>query len=206
MCVRTERCSRPTPHTVEKNGEFILGLLTQAPPVPVPDEPPASEAPAPMTVVTNLDDMRAAANRIAAGAQRLISIYTPDLESELYDQTEFLDIVKRFVLGRNFAKVRVVLGDASRMLRGNNRFVAMARRLTSYIDIRILRVKLPQRAEAYIIADDRAVLLRTDIESEEAIADFNNPPIARAHLAEFDAVWLANEPEPLFQPTNRRKA
>ncbi len=190
---------------MEKNGEFILGLLTQEPvaPEPLPPEPP--EPLAPMTVVTNLEDMRAAVNRIAAGAQRLISIYTPDLEAEIYDQTEFLDIIKRFVLGRNFAKVRVLLGDSSRMLRSGNRFVAMARRLTSYIDIRLLDVKPPQRAEAYIIADDRAVLLRTDLESDEAIADFNNPPIARAQLAEFDAVWIANEPQPLFQPASARK-
>ncbi len=67
-----------------------------------------------------------------------MSIYTPDLEPQLYDQTEFLDIVKRFVLGRNFAKVRVVLGDGSRLLRDGNRFVAMGRRLTSYIDIRVV--------------------------------------------------------------------
>ena len=88
-----------------------------------------------------------------------MSIYTPDLEPEIYDQTEFLDIVKRFVLGRNFAKVRVVLGDGARLLRDGNRFVAMGRRLTSYIDIRILHEKVPQRAASFIVADDRAVVL-----------------------------------------------
>ncbi len=80
--------------------------------------------------------MRAAVDAVAAGAQRLMSIYTPDLEPELYDQNSFLEIVKRFVLARRFAKVRVLLSDSGRLLRDNNRFVAMGRRLTSCIDIR----------------------------------------------------------------------
>jgi hypothetical protein len=132
-----------------------------------------------------------------------MSIYTPDLEPQLYDQTEFLDIVKRFVLGRNFAKVRVVLGDGSRLLRDGNRFVAMGRRLTSYIDIRVVQTPVAQRAAAYIIADDRAIALRTSLKAWDGIADFNNQPIARAHLAEFDAVWMANQPEPALRTALR---
>ena len=121
---------------METPGEFELSILTQT----VDPAPALAPAPTPpsqsMTVIGSLEEMRAAFNRVAASAQRLMSIYTPDLEPELYDQTEFLDIVKRFVLGRNFAKVRVVLGDGARLLRDGNRFVAMGRRLTSYIDIR----------------------------------------------------------------------
>ena len=185
---------------LETSGEFELNLLTQDVTAPVADVMPTGPALSPsMTVVNSLEEMSAAVNRIAAGAQRLISIYTPDLEPELYDQTEFLDIAKRFVLSRNFAKIRVLLRDNTRLLRGGNRFVAMGRRLTSYIDIRFLLDKTPQRAEAYMIADDRALTLRTSVETWEGLVDFNNPPIARAHLAEFDAAWVANEPEPMYR-------
>lgn len=190
---------------MESTGEFALGILTQAA-EPAPAE--AAQTPTalpsqPMTVIDSLEEMRSAFNRVAASAQRLMSIYTPDLEPQIYDQTEFLDIVKRFVLGKNFAKVRVVLGDGARLLRDGNRFIAMGRRLTSYIDIRILHEKLPQRASSYIVADDRAVALRTHPQAWEGVADFNNPPIARVHLAEFDAVWIANQPEPTLRSVLR---
>jgi hypothetical protein len=192
---------------VENTGEFELSILTLGSAQPVtPADAPAIAAPPPsasMTVVNSLDEMRAVVNRIAASAQRLMSIYTPDLEPQLYDQTEFLDIVKRFVLGRNFAKVRVVLGDGSRLLRDGNRFVAMGRRLTSYIDIRVVQTPVPQRAAAYIIADDKAIALRTSLKAWDGIADFNNPPIAKAHLAEFDAAWIANQPEPALRTALR---
>jgi hypothetical protein len=62
---------------------------------------------------------------------------------------------------------------------------------------------VPQRAASYIVADDRAVALRTQARAWEGVADFNNPPIARVHLAEFDAVWIANQPEPALRSVLR---
>src|SRR5437764_11741850 len=70
-------------------------------------------------VIGSLEEMRAAVDAVAASAQRLMSIYTPDLEPDLYDQNGFLEIVKRFVLARRFAKVRVLLSDSARLLRDN---------------------------------------------------------------------------------------
>ncbi|GEM_PF-269521 len=89
-----------------------------------------------LTVFTSLDEARAAIEAAASSAQRMISILTPDLEPDIYDQTSFLDIIKRFVLSRSFTKVRVLLTDPARVVRDNNRFAAMGRRLSSYIDIR----------------------------------------------------------------------
>src|SRR3954463_4093297 len=121
---------------------------------------PASSAPAAhprgethVRVIGSLEEMRAAVDAVAASAQRLMSIYTPDLEPDLYDQNGFLEIVKRFVLARRFAKVRVLLSDSARLMRDNNRFIAMGRRLTSCIDIRPVVVAIKQRAAGYVIAD-----------------------------------------------------
>ena len=153
---------------------------------------PPSEA---LTVLTNLAEVRAAANAAAASAQRLISIYTPDLEPDVYDQTPFLEIIKHFVLARSFSKVRVLLAEPIRVMRDNNRFVAMGRRLSSCIDIRYAAALSKQRASAYLIADDRAIVYRMRADTWEGIADFNNPPVARLYLNEFDALWDASAPE-----------
>ena len=88
-------------------------------------------------VIGSLEEMRTAFNRAVAGAQRLLSIYTLDLEPEVYDQNAFLDIVKRFVLGHSFAKVRSC-SATPRACCTTATLVAMGRRLTSYIEIRIL--------------------------------------------------------------------
>lgn len=147
-----------------------------------------------LTVLTSLAEVRAAVNEIAATAQRLISIYTPDLEPDLYDQTAFLEIIKHFVLTRSFSKVRVLLAEPTRVMRDSNRFVAMGRRLSSCIDIRY-GSQTPQRASAYLIADDRAIVYRLRADSWDGVADINNPPAARAYLQEFDQVWNASSAE-----------
>jgi hypothetical protein len=153
------------------------------------------QGPETLTVLTSLAEVRAAVNEIAASAQRLISIYTPDLEPDLYDQTAFLEVIKHFVLTRSFSKVRVLLAEPTRVMRDSNRFVAMGRRLSSCIDIRYVTAQAPQRASAYLIADDRAIVYRMRADTWDGIADANNPPAARLYLQEFDNIWNASAAE-----------
>jgi hypothetical protein len=153
------------------------------------------QGPETLAVLTSLAEVRSAVNEIAASAQRLISIYTPDLEPDLYDQTAFLEVIKHFVLTRSFSKVRVLLAEPTRVMRDSNRFVAMGRRLSSCIDIRYVAAHAPQRASAYLIADDRAIVYRMRADTWDGIADANNPPAARLYLQEFDNIWNASAAE-----------
>jgi hypothetical protein len=150
---------------------------------------PATET---LHVLSTFDEVRAATETVAASGQRLISIMTPDLEPDIYDQAALLETIKRFVLGHSFAKVRVLMRDQARLSNGANRFIAMAHRLTSYLEIRIRAPQYRELSAAYCIADDRAIVYRVRADRAEGIAGFNNPPIARQYLQEFDAVWQAS--------------
>jgi hypothetical protein len=174
-----------------------LGQLANARYTPESVSPAGSsvssrQGPETLSVLTTLPEVRAAVNEIATSARRLISIYTPDLEPALYDQTNFLEVIKHFVLTRSFSKVRVLLAEPTRVMRDSNRFVAMGRRLSSCIDIRYVAAKAPQRASAYLIADDRAIMYRMRADTWDGIADINNPPVARLYLQEFDTIWNAS--------------
>lgn len=182
----------------ESDASSALAQLASAryAPESASDSPPApGRASESLTVLTALSEVRAAVNAAAASAQRLISIYTPDLEPDLYDQTAFLDIIKHFVLARSFSKVRVLLVEPARVMRDSNRFVAMGRRLSSCIDIRYVAAEARQRASAFLIADDRAIVFRMRADTWDGIADLNNPPVAKLYLNEFDSVWNASAPE-----------
>ena len=148
-----------------------------------------------LSILTSLEDVRAAVSRAAGGAQRLISIYTADLEPGVYEQPAFLEIMKRLVLGRRYARIRVLVHQPLRLIGNSNRFVAMSRRLTSHIEIRTVVPQFAQRRCAMMIADDRAIVFRTHADRWEGVAGFNQPPIARLHLQEFDEMWLASAPE-----------
>ena len=157
-----------------------------------------------LSVLTTITEVRAAVNEIATVARRLISIYTPDLEPELYDQTSFLEVIKHFVLTRSFSKVRVLLAEPTRVTHETNRFVSMGRRLSTCIDIRYVAARAPQRASAYLIADDRAIMYRMRADRWDGIADLNNPPVARLYLQEFDAIWNASAADQGLRVARRR--
>jgi hypothetical protein len=186
-------------------GDFDFNRFARAPATPGTPLPaaPAGRAENHVRVIGSLEEMRAAVDTVAASAQRLMSIYTPDLEPDLYDQNGFLEIVKRFVLARRFAKVRVLLSDSGRLLRDNNRFIAMGRRLTSCIDIRPAVGAARQRACADLIADDRANVYRVHPDRWDGVADLNNPPIARQYLDEFDEIWHASSTDELVREATR---
>ena len=191
------------------NGEFDFNRLTQrvsAAGPAVPDVSGSREQNQ-IRVISSLEEMRAAVDAVASSAQRLMSIYTPDLEPDLYDQNSFLEIVKRFVLARRFAKVRVLLSDSGRLLRDNNRFIAMGRRLTSCIDIRpaAMPARKPPNGSpgGYLIADDRAIVYRVKLDRWDGVADLNNPPVARQYLDEFDEIWHASAPDELARQSGR---
>jgi hypothetical protein len=190
------------------NGEFDFSRLTQRSSTAGGALPETgTNEVSQIRVISSLEEMRAAVDAVAAGAQRLMSIYSPDLEPDLYDQNSFLEIVKRFVLARRFAKVRVLLSDSGRLLRDNNRFIAMGRRLTSCIDIRPAVVQARQRGSgypgAYLIADDRAIVYRVHLDRWDGVADLNNPPVARQYLDEFDEIWHASSPDEVARQAAR---
>lgn len=148
-----------------------------------------------LTVLTTAAEVHAAIDQVAATAQRLISIYTASLEPELYDQSSFLEVIKCFVLARPFAKVRVLLSEPGRVTADGHRFMAMARRLSSCIEVRTPSRRNREYQSAYLVADSRAIVYRLRSDSWDGIADIDNPPVARLYLHEFDQLWDECAPE-----------
>ena len=151
-------------------------------PMPAADE---------LQVLTSVADVRQTTAAVIATGQRLISIFTPDLEPQLYDDPKVIEVIKRFVLSHSFAKVRVLLRAHTRHTGSGSRFMSMARRLSSYLELRILLPQFHHLTASYCIADDRAIVYRMRADQWEGIAAVNSPPVARQYLQEFDAAWQA---------------
>lgn len=152
-------------------------------PMPAADE---------LQVLTSVAEVRQTTAAVVATGQRLISIFTPDLEPTLYDDPRVIEVIKRFVLSHSFAKVRVLLRDHTRYTGSGSRFMSMARRLTSYLELRILVPQFHHLTSSYCIADDRGIVYRMRSDRWDGIAAVNSPPVARQYLQEFDAAWLAS--------------
>lgn len=145
--------------------------------------------------MSSFDENRDAAVEIAAQAKRWLSIYTPDLEPGIYDSEAFLDVAKRLVLAKRYAKIRVLISEPHRTVRIGNRFVSVGRRLNSYIEFRNVHPDYLEHREAYLIADDVALLYRVEGRKWEGIADTYEPAVARRYLTLFEEIWNASEIE-----------
>ncbi len=160
---------------------------------------PASGAATPdsgtRTILTTMPEVREASLKVARSAQRLLSIFTLDLEPLIYGEEPFLEAIKRLVLARSYAKVRVLLAEPMRAMADNNRFLAQARRLTSCIDLRAMSAECAASAGAFIIADDKALVYRLQADRWDGIADMNDPAVARRYLNFFDEVWQTSMQE-----------
>jgi hypothetical protein len=147
------------------------------------------------TILTTMPEVRMASLKVAKSAQRLLSIFTHDLEPLIYGEEAFLDAIKRLVLARSYAKVRVLLAEPTRAMVDNNRFLGLARRLTSCIDLRAMSSECAASAGAFIIADDRALVYRLQADRWDGISDMNDPAVARRYLNFFDEVWQTSMQE-----------
>jgi hypothetical protein len=140
-------------------------------------------------VLTGAAELRSAIVDIVAHAERTLAILTPNLEPDLYEHTAFLDTVKRFVLSKTFARIRVLITEPERTLRSGNQFVQMGQRLNTYIQFRNLDPALRPITEAWCIADADSIVYRADSTSGDGVVDSYAPGLAKRYLNRFDELW-----------------
>lgn len=144
-------------------------------------------------VISTREEMRDAAITIAREATRKVSIFTHDLEPGIYDNPDFLEVIKRLVLSQTYARIRVLIADPMRAIKNGNNFVHLGRRLNTYIEFRHVREDLRTHAEAFCIADEKALVYRLQAQRWEGIADTYEPAVAQLYGKMFDEIWLASE-------------
>ena len=146
-------------------------------------------------VLTSVAEVRAAVIQVLGVAKRTLSILTHDLEPAVYDHDDYLETLKKFILARTFARVRVLIVEPERTVMSASRFVDMGRRLNSYIEFRRLKPNLGLHPEAFFIADEQGLVYRARAEHWEGMSDTYEPAVARMYLGKFDTLWNACEIE-----------
>ena len=67
-------------------------------------------------VISSKDEMRLAAIDVVKEASRRVSIFTHDLDPGIYDDPDFLEVVKHLVLSQTYSRIRVLIADPSRAI------------------------------------------------------------------------------------------
>lgn len=136
---------------------------------------------------------------VATVAVRKVSIFTHDLDPGIYDDPDFLEIIKRLVLSQTYARIRVLIADPARAIKNGNAFVNLGRRLNTYIEFRHVHEDHRTHAESFCIADETALVYRLQAKRWEGIADTFEPAVSRLYGKMFDEIWQASEVELEFR-------
>lgn len=149
--------------------------------------------------LTSLRENREAAVAVAVLAKRELALFTPDLEPLLYDQEEFLGVVRSLATRSRFSRIRVVCLDSGPSVRAHHRFIALTQRFSSYIEVRRASRDHAGLTETYLVADETALLYRPLFSRYEGYADLNAPMEARQRLRGFEDIWQQAETDPEFR-------
>lgn len=137
-----------------------------------------------------------AALEVAKLARYRLAICTPDLEPALYSNLPFRDEVRRIARSSRFAMVRILVRDPQRAVREGHHLIELANNLSSYVQIRVPNPDDEQRMDAWVIADDDAILHRPVHDRPEGVVEVGSSALARERLRNFDRLWERALPDP----------
>ena len=144
--------------------------------------------------------IRTASCTMAQQARRELLLFDRSLEADLYDNSPFVDAIRRLALGRQGISVRLLLLDPrSTAAKSSPRLLELTRQLTSRIALQRASDEDKERLDAFLIADERGYVRRRNADLMDAVVDFNDPLGARKLRTEFDELWSRSEADPEFR-------
>jgi len=163
---------------------------------PAPGDNPQAE-PAPFILGEHLalerfdqpEMARAHALAMLQQAQRSLCIYSADLDPWLYHHSSIQEACTRFLLASPQNRLRILVKDISRAVKQGHRLLGLSRRLSSNLHIRQLHPDYPNEEVAFLLADDRGLLLRPEPEQFAGYALYQDPARVRLRQAQFDQAW-----------------
>lgn len=133
----------------------------------------------------NLD----AAVSLFTQARQSIYIYTHCLDPKIFNQSACIDALKSFVLKNNAASIKILIRNPGHTMRSGHRLISLARHLSSYIEIRVIHEDYSSAPDAFLLIDQRAMLLLQDGERYDGVCNFNNPRLSTELAHRFTEVW-----------------
>ena len=146
--------------------------------------------------ITSLEELQQTSFAMAEQARRSLEILTRDLELRVYGAEPFLIAVRKLATTSRVARVRILVREIDGAIRDDHRLIELARRLSSFIEIRCLSEAHRTLNEAMLIADQQGYIHRLAGDLPAGSADFRNPLQARELLRVFDDAWAHGERDP----------
>ncbi|HEY5790081.1 MAG TPA: hypothetical protein VIX81_05610 [Gammaproteobacteria bacterium] len=147
-------------------------------------------------VIASLQENCAAVDTLLGQARRKLLLFTRDLEPRVFDREEVYQAIRELATYSRYSEVRMLLFDSDRIVKDGHRLVDLARRLSSYIQIRLVPDDYKEIASSFMVVDDKGFLYRSLASQYEGVVDFSEPNRCRELTKLFGDVWEHSAPDP----------
>jgi hypothetical protein len=138
-------------------------------------------------------EFRDAASELARRARLQLNILSYALEREIYGHSDFVQAVQALATHHARAKVRILIHSPEWASRSGHRLVELARRLSSFIELREMNEQDKQLTSEILIADEKSLLLRESPDVTQARYFPDDPRQAGYWLRRFEGLWAGGE-------------
>lgn len=121
-------------------------------------------------------------------AERSVSLLSYCLEPRVYNNVEFCDALRGFLLRNRYSHIRVLVHSPDKAL-GTTRFIELCRRLSSFVELRMLSEQDQDCQEEHLIVDKQGYLYRAFPDDLYSIYDPEDPQTTVSRLREFNEMW-----------------
>jgi hypothetical protein len=152
-----------------------------------------TKSPSEPVVFTSQQEMREQLLNLTRGAEKHLAIWSGDLDRGLFESTAFLGAVKRFVLARRHARVRLLTPQLPSSIDTRHALLDMAECLPASFEVRTIP-DAPLDAGELLLSDDHGVLYRIHVDSWDGMSNQNDHLVTRFYMTQFDASWRIATP------------
>ena len=149
----------------------------------------------PIELTTSAEN-RETALALAAQGRVSVDIVSRHLDPPIYDQPPFVQAIKELVLEHRKARVRMLVQDIQPILSNGHRLIALAARLSSFLEIRVPAQQHKDFNQAFMTVDGVGFIHRELADRYEGLADFANRAQVSDLQRKFEEMWAIATPDP----------
>ncbi|MEM7292143.1 MAG: hypothetical protein AAF420_01950 [Pseudomonadota bacterium] len=148
--------------------------------------------------VDTAEDIVAHLVRFAGQSRRLVQLFSPTLTHALYNDARFIEALSKSIRENRRKRVQILLSNPSPSISRGHRMVALAEKLSSYIEIRRTHKDFQNISNEYLLADKRAYLFRPNAERYTCDVCYNDPLTTDSYYKRFLEIWESSTREREF--------
>ncbi len=144
--------------------------------------------------IDSLNEFKAESERLFSSAQRVIRVYSKDLDPRVLNdrliEKQFIEFIKR----SRASKVELLIYDDAYLRGVDHRLVSLAQRFSSFVEIRLVPKDHHENFFGFYLADNKRIIHRHNIERYEAeYAELPNS-LVKEKVKWFDEIWQQSPP------------